>query len=74
MRVTISPESVTKGVVRSDLRAAVRRLFAACRANAVEVNVQRRDVEVLLIAVAVAATRSPTPPEASPASFHPAQR
>jgi hypothetical protein len=53
---------------RSNLRAAIRRLMAAVQRPAVEVTVQRRDIEVLLAVNATRLDRAPAP------NLHPAQR
>jgi hypothetical protein len=59
----------------AQLRAAVRRLTKAANLDAVEVTVQRRDIELLLMVVIAAETlrRLKATPPTTPL-LHPAQR
>ena len=54
--------------VRADIRAAIRRLFAACRTEGIDVVVQRRDVELILAVFKAQAPLTLMP------SLHPEQR
>lgn len=66
----ISSVTVLRGVARADLRSAARRLTAACREDAADVTVRRRDVELLLaLAVSHVAARGAQMPD-----LHPGQR
>lgn len=66
----ISADTVLRGLARVDVRAAARRLLAACRTHDVDVSVRRRDVELLLATVAA---NAPAPAVGRP-QLHPAQQ